>query len=704
MTNILNIPLKRSCELAGLLALLVIPASGQSWFFNWDGTTDITCVPTSEGNNAFFQGAAANSSFYWEIMDNDSGGKAWREVVTGGTGFRWYGYGSRPEFYRGPCTAFGMENLRADYNAFTITFRIKAETCSSTSSVRFFNCEFETTAASPWYNGTQREWATTGGSYGAFLGFRVEFALKKGSGDDIWLYDNRQGKDIYQLKGNGQPAQWHTVWATCELPVYPYTNPISRYRIWIDGTEVAWDDRDRNGWSDCEVGWTPTSGRYATFALDYLCYTYGAYAPNTIPIPPERALAATNSIAGIKACADGTPVSLTNKVVTFIGLDTTGMKTYFIAETNGADGIKVRHQTGISPKNVGGTAATLALGDIVSVEGGLSSAECEKQISAYEIVRTSAGAVLPAFAAIGISDIAKSYNAALMAANAPQIRTNLDQGTIGSLTTNSITDLTKNWTPNEWEYATLMIPAAGSHPDLYYHVITNGSSKLQISHRAIRTDFNNQPNLVADGVEAGQVYYFIGGRETGPRYDGRFVRTVGIVMATNTALGYFDINDGSVLDQARSLQDIWDTVNYGSVWTPPSGLRVRWNGLMPALGNMVSVKGMVDAERVKYQVSTSVDPANSVRDEVKLDRTYPVIAANAYNIFAQPVISYGAMTSTGFLGQVSVIAGEPYRIRASTDLQAWSDATNFVATVSSYEFVDHEALVQPRRFYQAVSP
>jgi hypothetical protein len=64
MTTILNILLKRSCELAGLLLLLAISASGQSWFFNWDGTTDITCVPTSEGNNAFFQGAAANSAYY----------------------------------------------------------------------------------------------------------------------------------------------------------------------------------------------------------------------------------------------------------------------------------------------------------------------------------------------------------------------------------------------------------------------------------------------------------------------------------------------------------------------------------------------------------------------------------------------------------------------------------------------------------------
>ncbi len=637
-------------------------------------------------------------------MDNGSGGKALRQVITSGNGFRWYGHGSRPEFYRGPCAAYAMENLRADHNAFTIAFRIKAESCNSTTKTRFFNCEFETTAVSPWWKGTPQEYNQTGGSYGPFLGFRVEFSLRNDSSGNLWLADHRTDQNIAILKTAGGQPTWHTVWATCELPPHPYLNPFSMYRIWVNGTEVAWDDRDRNGWSDCEVGWTPSDGRHATYALDYLCYTYGAYAPNSIPIPAERVVALTNALAGIKAMPDGTPVSLTNKLVTFIGADSIGMKTYFIAEADGTDGIKVRHQTGTSPRNTGGSLVTLAVGDIVSVNGGLSSAACEKQISAHEIVRASTGAAVSAPLPLSVADIMKSYNAALMAATPPQLKANLEYGTIGSLTTNSINDPTKNWTANQWKYATLMIPATTNHPDLYYHVITNGSSTLQLSHRAIRADFNHQPNLVAEGVLPGDGYYFIGGREPGPRYDGRLVRTLGNVTATNAALGYFDINDGSVFDQTRSLQDIWDTKNYGAVWTPPSGLRVRWSGSLPVLGDLVSVKGAFEAERVKHQVSTLVDPNNSVRDEVKLDRTYPIIAARAYAVFVPPVITDASLTSTGFLAQVSVQVGEPYRIRFSSDLQDWQDLVSFTATNSSAWFLDPAAVAGPPRFYRAQSP
>lgn len=127
---------KRSLLNSATLLATACSVSAQSWFFNWDGTIDISCVPTVEGNNAYFQGGAANSSFYWEVVDNGSGGKAFRQVVTSGTGYRWTGFGSRPEFYRGPCNTFAMENFRPDHNAFTIAFRIKAESCSSTTMNR----------------------------------------------------------------------------------------------------------------------------------------------------------------------------------------------------------------------------------------------------------------------------------------------------------------------------------------------------------------------------------------------------------------------------------------------------------------------------------------------------------------------------------------------------------------------------------------
>jgi hypothetical protein len=684
--------------LTGALLVSASFAPAQTWFFSWDGTTDIACVPTSDGNNAFFQGGAANSSFYWEVVDNDSGGKAFRQVVSSGTGFRWYGQGSRPEYYRGPCTAFAMENLRPDRNAFTITLRIKAESCSSTTMTRFFNCEFETTELNPFWTGPG------GVGYEPYYGFRVEFSLKNDSSGDLWLCDHRTGQQIYKLRPTGTPATWHTVWATCELPPKPYTTPNGTYRMWVDGTEVPWDDRDRGGWSDCEVGWTPSSGRYATYALDYLCYTYGAHAPGSIAIPAERVVAPTNSIAALKICVDGTPCELTNKVIMGIFTNAYGARYYYVGEPDGTDGIKVTHNTGKSPRSAGGSPVTLAVGDMVSVKGGLGSAEGETQISAHDIVRASTGTFTAAPLTVTTADLMKSYNSALLAEAPAQLLATAERGEVGSLTATTITDPGKSWTVNQWKNATVFLAGTASHTNLYYYVISNSANTLTIAHRAIRLDFNGQPNLAADGVRAGDSYEFVGGQPTGPRLDGRQVRTLGKVTAVDAARGYFDINDGGALGEVRTLQDIWDRINYGGVWTPPAGLRVKWSGAMPSVGARLSVKGCAGAERFKHQVSTIVDPNNSARDEVKVDKVYPVLAAKSFVPFTEPIISSAALTVTGFVANVAVIVGEPYRIQASTDLRNWEDLTNFVAGSMVLSFVDPVALSQPRRFYRAVSP
>ncbi len=668
----------------------------QSWFFNWDGTTDITCVPTAEGNNAFFQGTNANSNFYWEIVDNGGGGQAFREVVTSSTGFRWYGYGSRPEYYRGPCNSFAMENFRPDRNAFTFAFRIKAENCTSTSNVRFWNTEFETTVPNPFWPG--------GTSYEPYFTYRVEFSLRKdNSTSDIWLTDFRAGKDLVKLKV-GTTTNWHTVWGTCELPPYPYTTNYCVYRLWIDGAEVAWDDRDKGGWSDCEVGWTPTASANATFQLDYLCYTYGAYQPGAIAIPAERTLAPTNGITGLKTYPDGTPCLLTNKIVSGIFTDPRlGMKCYYVSELDGSDGIKVRHTTGKSPVNTGGTAVTLALGDIVSVKGGLSSAECEKQISAHEITQTSTGASPAAPATVSAADLMKSYNTALFAQTPAQLLGAAVTGMVSSIGgTNRITDTSKSWAINQWKNATVFLPQTANHTSLCYYVLSNSANTLTIFHRTMRSDFNVAPNIVADGVQVGDGYEFVGGQPTGPRLDGRRLRTTGAVTAVNTTAGYFDINDGTALGDIRTLQDIWDRINYSSAWTPPNGLRVRWSGAMPVLGQIIALKGCAGAERFKYQVSTTIN--GSPRDEVEIDKAYPFVAAESFVPVVQPVITPVALTATGFVATVSLTVGEPYRIRASADLQNWQDLTNFVSTNANFSFCDPAALTQPRRYYRAVSP
>lgn len=691
----------------GWALLLTASAPAQNWFFNWDGTTDITCVPTTEGNNAFFQGSAlsnsipvngpsARTNYFWEIVDNGTGGKAFRQVVTSDTGFRWYGYGSRPEYYRGPCDTFAMENLRPDRNAFTIAFRIKAENCSSsTGKVRFFNCEFETTVPNPFW--------PSNGAYEPYYAFRVEFSLKKDANNsDIWLVD-RNDNQLCKLK-TGSAAVWHAIWATCELPPYPYTTTTCVYRLWADGTEVNWPDFDRGGWSDCEVGWTPTTDRYATFALDYLCYAYGAYLPGTIPIPLERAVAPTNAISAIRSYADGTPVVLTNKIVTGIFTDRRlAMNYYYVAEPGGSDGIKVRHQTGKSPVDTGGNAVILAMGDVVSLKGGLSSAECEKQISAYEITRTSTGASVPAPATVTAADLVQSYNAALLANTPAQLLAVAVTGIVTSVTgTNRISDSGKSWVVNFWKNATLFLPPTARHPALYYYVISNSANTLTLSHRTIRPDFNVAPDIAADGVVAGDAYEFAGGQSGGPRLEGRRLRVIGTVTATNAAAGHFDVNASGVGGEVRTLQDIWDTINYGAAWAAPAGLRVKWDGVMPPLGSRLSVKGSAGAERFKHQVSTTINA--SPRDEVKVDKVYALLAADTVVPFSDPAFTSATLTSTGFLASVSLITGEPYRLRASADLLAWVDLTNFLATSPSQLVLDPAATNQPRRFYRLESP
>jgi hypothetical protein len=123
---------------------------------------------------------------------------------------------------------------------------------------------------------------------------------------------------------------------------------------------------------------------------------------------------------------------------------------------------------------------------------------------------------------------------------------------------------------------------------------------------------------------------------------------------------------------------------------------------MPALGSRLSVKGSGGAERFKHQVSTTIN--GSSRDEVKVDKVYALLGADTFVPFSDPVFTSATLTATGFVANVSVIVGEPYRLRASTDFQNWADLTNFVAAATSHLLLDPGATSQPRRFYRVESP
>jgi hypothetical protein len=655
--------LLRFCYVAELLLVIVSPVSAQTWFFAYDGTADLACTRSAEGNNPFFQSEPTSATCYWEIVDNGLGGKALHQFANDPSKtMRWRGYGSRPEYYRGPCDAFAMENFKPGRQAFTLTFRLKADSYDATAGdkgTRIFNCEYQTTIPNPY---------STGG-YSTYT-FRIEFCVRL-SGGNLILQDFRFNDVLGILKQASQPATWHTVWAMVTVP--PGLNQAnSIYRLWFDGTEVNWTDRDKGGWSDCEFG---SNDSYGDISWDYLCYGYEAWLPGQIAVPGETPKANTNGITGLKAYPNGTPCELTNKIVTGIYVEPAagltnvvglGMTNYFIAEPDGSDGIRVRHHTGLLPKSAQGTTVVLQVGDMVTVRGGLMSPACEKQISAHEIIRTAAGNGQLPFAPPVLDNalIGSAYDLALYEEQPAQLFTNLLSGTITATNGTMITDSTKAWTPGFLNHRTVYLPATSTRSDRYYYVYTNSANTLDIRHRTIEF---NIPNLAADGVKLGDPYQFSG--------------TLGEVL---------------------TLQDIWDRSNYASAWTPPAGLRIHWKGVMPAQGNRVAAKGGVGAERFKHQVASNIN--GSLRDEVRIDKVYPFLAADSVAPLVPPVLTPVGLTAAGFVAQVSLTPGEPYRIRASTDVQTWVDITNFVAATTNYYLLDPAATAQPRRFYQAVSP
>lgn len=634
---------------AALIVLVCLSgAYGQQWFFAWDGTIDFACTPTIEGRNPFYQENSADSTCYWEIIDNGSGGKALRTIDNSGTAngdrnLRWKGQGSRPEYYRGPCTTFAMENFNPSHNAFTLAFRIKADSYTPLAEQpykikRVFNCEFETTTPNPFYPAT---------SGNPFYTFRAEFGLQKDASGNIWLVDFRYGdnnKDgawndggitrynrIVKLKG-ASPATWHTVWASIEMPP-GLTQVNSIYRCWADGTEVYWHDRDKGGWSDCEVGWDGTD-QTAQLAFDYLCYAYTAMTPNTIPVPAEQAVALPATITAARALADGTPCQLTDKVVTAVmTAPRTGMKFYYIAEADGSDGIKVQHNTGKSPRNSGGSAVTLQVGDRVTVHGGMMSADCEQQISAHDIILQQTGQPLPAAVPITHDQITASYNASLRGHAPSQILAAAETGTVTAVTETSISDSGKSWTTDQWKNYTVIVEANGGHGDLYYYVYggpsgtppANTATTLNIGSRVIRF---NPPTVFTDGVRAGDRYVIVGGLPVGDLFDGLLVETRGVVTAvqsspTDPKNQYFDLDDGGGAGDTKTVQDIWNTVLNAGDFLPPAGIRVYYAGVLPSLGEYVRTSGVLGAHRHKFMVST--DFSGSARDEVRIDKMMPVV-------------------------------------------------------------------------------
>ena len=632
--------------LATALVLLIGTAcQSQSWYWAYDGTSDFICTPTSEGSNPLWLRPTDIPSYangiYWEITDNALGGRALR-IVDQSTSrmLRWQGAGSRPEHYRGVCNAYAHDNFRSDHNAVTVTMRFKVEDFikASEDTRRFFNFEFETTVPkpSPTTDHTTYE-------------FRFEpTGCWKDTSGNLWLRDLRSGETFVILKPAAGQPKWIKLWATMKLPNQPYVDNNCIYDMWIDQEDgqgwksYAWQDRDKGGWSDVELG-SLGDGEKGNVNIDYLCWTYGAYAPGTIPIPAESNPNNPpnpfpgfdkNKIAHIRTQPDGYAVELSDKVVTGVFTDpVSGLKFYYVEELDRTVGIKVSHPTGKSPVTAGGTPVALAVGDRVYVLGGLSSASCERQVVAHYIQRLSTGGDTPDPVGLTNRDLRRSLNSALVSHAAPQNLYAPEMGSITGLATtilpwivnpaqtavvcSRVTDASKNWTPNQWRGKTLTIPAQGSHGDLYYYIVANTQNTLTLTMPSFLVSLNIA--AAPHNVAVGQTYLLPGTRDVAMRVDGMRVTAWGRVSSVDVTGRTFYIDDGTNNKDCKTLQDIMipynaatDSVIY-SLYYPPDGIRVRLeSGTMPNNGDYVSVTGCAGVYQHRFTISATV--GGSVRD------------------------------------------------------------------------------------------
>lgn len=650
---------------AVLCAVLLLAVAGvcvaQGWYWAFDGTSDFACTPTAEGNNPLWlrqsDVPSYSSSIYWEIVSNGGNGKALRIVDQSTTRMlRWQGAGSRPEHYRGVCNAFAHENFRPDHNAVTVTMRLKVEDFvkASEDTRRFFNFEFETVVPKPFPTVDHTTYQ-----------FRFEAAgCWKDASGNLWLRDLRSGESFVVLKPAGGQARWIKLWATMRLPDPPYVDNNCIYELWIDLEDgqgwkpYAWQDRDKGGWSDVELGSLGT-GEKGNVNIDYLCWAYGAYAPGSIPIPaesdPNNPILPVpgfdkNKIAHIRLQPDGYAVELTGKVVTGTYTDPrTGLPFYYIEETDRSAGIKVTHPTGKSPVRTGGQAVVLAVGDLVKIAGGMSSANCEKQVVAHYIERVGTGATVPAPVGMTNRDLRRSLNSALISHAAPQNLRAPETGTITGLTTvllpwisnpsysavvcSRIADASKDWVPNQWVGKTLTIPAQGSHGDLSYYVVANTSNTLTLTMPSFLVSLNIA--AAPHNVTVGQTYLLPGAIDRGTRNDGLRVTLWGRVSSVDATGRTFYIDDGTNNGNCKTLQDLMIPYNSAtdysvySLYYPPPGVRVFLPyGTMPSDTSYGSVTGCSGIYEHRFTIPARV--GGSDRDDTKESRLEPIVWAESW--------------------------------------------------------------------------
>ena len=664
-----------------MLALLTCSAPAalaQSWFWVFDGSMAPDCAPSQDGNNAFWLRPTDLPDYpnlYWEIYDVPSAqqvsgqSKALRiydnvsvpDTTTAQGMIRWMGAGSRPEHYKGTCNGFANPNFVPGNDSMTLTMRFRIDNFDGVSENprRFFNLEFETTRPKP---------TPTDATHTTYMfKFEPTYIRRNTSTGALTLEDrNLTGHSADQfgtVRTSGGVSHWVKMWARMRIPATPipgYTSDTD-YEMWIDHEDgggwkqYTWWHRDKGGWTDVELGSLGNPSK-STVLFDYICYTYGDYALNSIPIPGERDSNTPlvpvpgfdkNKIAHVKLQPDGYPVDMTGKVVTGVYTDpTTTWPFYYIEDADKSAGVKVYNFTGKNAVNTGGTEVTLAVGDVVSIKGGINSANCEKQIASHYILRTATGAS-PA-KAVGLTNkaIQLSFNSDLAENASPQLLDSPEAGVITNITTcplpwvvnpawsyctcSRITVSGKNWSPGQWMGYTLCVPAT----DLYFTIVDNTADTITLTRPSFLVHLDIASS--AYNVQVGDSILLPGTGERGLSAAGLRVNTWGRVSDVNATTRTFYIEDGSGMKENKTLQDIMipynpatDSSSY-SLYFPPNGLRVYLpSGTMPVNGDYVLVHGCLGNYQHRFTAWATL-LGTTGRDDTKESKVMPVVWAQTW--------------------------------------------------------------------------
>lgn len=424
--------MRRAMLLAlGMLLLLAVQASAQ-WYLYYDGSVDPRATPCLAGwqsvacrwdDSTTKFAAFGPDTVQWRIVPNDSNGHALQMILnpaglTDQARIEWQPYGGpgTGEIKTPPmCGTSGWADyLPGTENGVTMCYRFRVDswpTAVAGNSIKWQRGQF-------YFNKLRPDGTTY---YKVRPIFKLRYA---GDGDPrgpLTINNERSGAN-WPCRFNF--GEWHEVWVRLIPDVN--SNNVIQYG-YFDGALQETFAQDSGGNNNFAFAGCRDKGQVVTFSWDYFAVTPGDYEPGTLPLPGER-VGASGTIGEVKSKAEeGGRVSIGRAIVASIITDPfdPNALTFFAEDPDnkGVAGAKVIYDAGFPVKDGNGSDHTLAVGDLVSIEGGLCSRQCEATIRADRVTFLGAQPNLIGPGTVGTANrsVSASYTSQLKNFVPPQI-------------------------------------------------------------------------------------------------------------------------------------------------------------------------------------------------------------------------------------------------------------------------------------------